>query len=275
MSPRAPAPARRDARAFTLIELIGVLAIIAIMASIIAPNMLRSLDRAAVRAEDETLARLGEQIQLHLRDQRTLPTEANWTTAIATYSDLAAIDIQRNRRLNNRLLVLDTSATPNPRALLLSSMRTGLALPSAATVRANFQTVWQTADDQVASTLNWAGWSAVANSGDYLVVERINFRPIYLEDLQTYTVTLNNTSGSGGGSTPTPVTASYRVVYASGATAATVNLASGASASVTGLRKGDRLDLYAASGGSTLNYTYMVSTTGRTIDFSGTQWAPR
>lgn len=280
MSTRSTVSARRG---FTLIEVIGVIAIIAIVASIIAPNALRSLDRAAVRAEGETVARLGEQFELYLRNRGTLPPAATWTSAIATYSDLADIDIQRNRRFNNRLLVYDTSSSPSPRALLLSSMRAGLNLPTAASVSANFQTIWQTADEQIPATLNWAGWSAVANSGDYLVVERMNFVPIYLEDLQTYTLTLNNTSGSastgngnsGGSGGSSAVTASYRIVYANGTTAATVNLAAGASATLAGLHEGDRIDLYAASGGNNLNYSYVVSTSGRTIDFIGTQWTPQ
>jgi hypothetical protein len=195
-------------------------------------------------------------------------------------------------------------------------MRAGLALPSAATVGASFQTIWQTADELVPSTLNWPGWAAVANSGDYLVIERMNFRPIYLEELQTFTVTLNNTSGAGTGSSgngnsngnngnsgggnngngngntgnngngngnsngnagggSTPVTGSYRIAYATGTTAAAVNLAAGASVTLTGLRAGDRVDLYAASGASNLNYSYVVSTSGRTIDFDGSQWTPR
>lgn len=305
MKPRRSTFARRRAasRAFTLIELIGVLAIIAIMASVLAPNMLRSLDRAAVRAEYETARQLGSQVELHLRDRGALPAAGTWTADIAAYSDLAAIDIQRNKRLNNRLLVYDTSSTPFPRALLLSSMRAGLNLPNAATVSANFQTIWQTADEAVPSTLNWAGWNAVANSGDYLVIERMNFRPIYLEELQTFTVTLNNTSGSGGngngnngnsgngnngngngnsgnngngnsGTGNPATTASYRIVYANGTNAAAANLAAGASITLTGLHAGDRIDLYAASGGTNLNYSYVVSSTGRTIDFDGTQWMP-
>jgi prepilin-type N-terminal cleavage/methylation domain-containing protein len=270
MGARTPASVRRARRAFSLIELIGVLAIIAIIASVLTPNVLRSIERAAVRAEDEMAARLGDQIQLYLRDQRTLPPVATWTAALAAYSDLAAIDIQRNSRLNNRLLVYDTTSTPNPRALLLSSMRAGLNLPSAASVSANFQTIWQTADDLVPSTLNWAGWAGVANSGEYLVVERMNFRPIYLEELQTHTLTLNNTSSGA-----TAKTASYRISYANGTTGAAVNLAAGTSATLAGLREADRVDLYAAASAGTLNYSYVVSARGRTIDFNGTQWTPQ
>ena len=59
---------------FTLIELIGVLAIMTILAGVIAPNALQSIERAAIRAEHQTLANLGEQVELYLRDQGALPT---------------------------------------------------------------------------------------------------------------------------------------------------------------------------------------------------------
>jgi len=255
-------------RGFTLIELIGVLAIIAIMASMLAPNMLRSIDRAAVRAEGETLARLGDQFERYVRERvrldpatpaTWLPTQANWATAVATYSDLATTDLTANKRRINRVFAYDTSSSPAPRALILSSMRTGLNLPSAATVSSNFQTIWQTPDDLVPSTLNWAGWSAVANSGDHLVIERINLQLAYVEEGRTFTVALNNTTASA---------ASYR---RNGGSA--VALPTPGSITLTQQRSGDRIDLYIGSA-TAPNYSHVVGSQGGTLVFDGTQWRP-
>ena len=54
----------RGAAGFTLIEMIGVLAIMAVLASVLVPNVLHTLDRAALSAEATTLANLGEQTKL-------------------------------------------------------------------------------------------------------------------------------------------------------------------------------------------------------------------
>ena len=54
-----------------------------------------------------------------------------------------------------------------------------------------------------------------------------------------------------------------------------VNLAAGVStAPALSLRPKDRLNLYRAAGGVTLDYSYVVSTTGKTFDFT-TLWTPQ
>ena len=54
-------------RGFTLIELIGMCVIMTILAGVIAPNAMKSIERAAIRAEDQTLTNLGGQVELYLR----------------------------------------------------------------------------------------------------------------------------------------------------------------------------------------------------------------
>jgi type II secretory pathway pseudopilin PulG len=170
--------------AFTLIEMIGVLAIMAILASVLVPNVLRSMDRAAIRAEAETLKALGEQTKQYLRANGTAPTAANWTTTIGTFADIAPIDIATNKRAMARVYLLEPTIAPATaqRAMILSSMRIGLALPTATNIAtaAQFQRLWQTADNAVPSSASWGGWNAwtaVANSGEYLLIERINLQP--------------------------------------------------------------------------------------------------
>lgn len=275
MTPTRHASVRAARRGFTLIELIGVLAIIAIIASVLAPNMVRSLDRAAVRAEDETLARLGEQLVLHLRDKRAVPSEATWGVDLAAYSDIAVVDIRTNKRANPRLLVYETATNPE-RALILSSMRPGRTIPATAgATRPSFQTIWDNKDEEVPFLLNWGGWrrqfdannNVIWTDGDYLVVERVNLRPILRDELQPRTISLNNTSSG---------TAARRVSYRlNGAGLGTIN--AGESRDLPGMVVGDRLDLFGDDAGVSLNYTYIVGAGGRirTIDFDGTQWTPR
>ncbi len=58
---------------FTLVEMIGVLAIIAILASFIAPNVLNQLRSARRDAEDHQLANIAQGIELFIRQNRSFP----------------------------------------------------------------------------------------------------------------------------------------------------------------------------------------------------------
>lgn len=260
----------RASSGFTMIEMIGVLAVIAILAGAIAPNALRSLDRAAVTAEVQTLHTLGEQVKNYLRAQGVAPTPANWTTAVGSYADMSPLDIATNKRQIARVYLTDPATVPTQRVIILSSMRAGLALPTSANINnaVRFQDIWQTADRSVPTGLSWGGWaawSAVANSGDFLVIERVNLAPVYSADLQSLTLTLNNRGGA---------TASYNVVLADGTSQLPVNIPAGGTAILNNRRAKERFNLYRASNGVTLDYSYVLSTTGKTFDFNGTNWIP-
>jgi prepilin-type N-terminal cleavage/methylation domain-containing protein len=265
-----PAPrVERAAAGFTLIEMIGVLAIMTVLASVMTPNLLHSIERTAVRAEADNLRALGEEMKLYLRDNAAMPSTAvpptvpNWTTQLATYSSLSSADILTNRRQMARLYVTDPVAA-NQRALLISSMRTGVALPTYGNVSTNFTAVWNTADGAVPVTAGWGAWNA--GNIEYLVIERVSLAAVYRTDLQTFNVTLNNHGA---------VTTSYQVTQANGTVLPSVNLAAGAStAPALTLRPKDRLALYRAAGAVTLDYSYVVSTTGKTFDFT-TTWTPQ
>jgi prepilin-type N-terminal cleavage/methylation domain-containing protein len=265
-----PQRPRRVSAGFSLIEVIGVLAIMAIMASVLVPSAIKSVQEAAISAESQTLSNLGTELTLYLRDQGAVPTSANWTTALAGYANLSPSNLAVNSRQVARVYVTDPSTNPTQRVLLLSSMRANLALPTAANIgtAASFQQIWQTADGSVPPTTSWAGWrawAAVANSGEYLIIERVNLLPIYDTDLASYTLTLNNHSSA---------TASYNLVLANGTVLAAVNVAAGKTVSLANEIPRVMITLYSAAGGLSPNYTYVISTSGKTFDFDGTNWTP-
>ena len=271
MSPRPSPPRLGAAVGFTLIELIGVMAIIAILASVLAPNALRAIDRAAVTAEVTTLQNLGDQVKLCLRAQGTLPTPANWTVAVGGFADLSPADIATNRRQMARVYLTDPATNPSQRAIILSSMRQGLTLPTAANINTavRFQDIWATVDGAQPTAVSWGGlaaWGAVANSNDYLLIERINLSPVYNSDLQNLTLTLNNKAAG---------TASYNLVLADGTVQAAVNVAAGGTAILANRHPRERCNLYRAAGGVTLDYSYVLSATGKTFDFNGANWIPQ
>jgi len=256
---------------FTLIEMIGVLAVMAILASVVTPNALRSLDHAAITAEVQTLSHLGEQTKNYLRDQGVAPTPANWTTTIGGYADISPIDIATNKRQIARVFLTDPATVPTQRVIILSSMRAGLSLPTSANINTavRFQDIWQTADRSVPTAISWGGWAAwnaVANSGDFLVIERVNLTPVYSTDLQNLTLTLNNRGAA---------TASYNIVLANGTVQAAVNILAGGTAVLSNRHAKERFNLYRASGGVALDYSYVLSTTGKTFDFNGVNWIPQ
>lgn len=271
--------------AFSLIEMIGVMAIMAILAAVITPNLLHSIERTAVKAEADNLHALGGEIALYLRDNTVMPTTTvppalpNWTSQLATYSSLSAADILTNKRQMNRLYVPDP-VVANQRALLLSSMRTGINLPTTAQVSGNFQTIWNTADGQVPVAAGWGAWGAgpapALDNVEYLVIERVNLAAVYRTDLQALTITLNNKTPIAA-APPAPAVpatnASYRITLANGTVQAVQPVNATVTATLNNMHARDRIDLYRAAG--ILDSSYVLSTNSKSFDFNGTNWIPQ
>ncbi len=265
-SPRRPASRLRQRRAFTLLEMIGVLAILGVLATLMAPNAIKSIDRAAAKAEANLLAGLADSLAAYLVENEALPTVGTWPAALADYAQTSAAGLATNKRQGPRVLVYDPAAAPAERAVFLSSMRSGLALPTAANINtaARFQDIWDTPDGELptaASWNGWAAWAAVEDSGDYLLVQRVNLKSIYLDELKTCSVALNNT---------TTLATSYRVRDRAGAQIAAAALAAGASITLDNLAKGDRVLVYATAGYSPLVYSYIAQ--GDDISFDLSDW---
>ena len=254
---KRPAPVRssRATAAFSLIEMIGVLAIMAIMASVLVPNVLRSMDRAAVRAEAETLKALGEQVRQYAKINGAPPALGTWHTDLGTLADIAAVDIFTNRRGNQRRYVLD-AGSPSPRLMIISSMRNGLQIP--AITAAQFQTVWHTADHTVPA--GWAAWTAVAGSGEQLLIERVNLQGIYLSNPALVTLTFNTTEATAAGR------------YSFRPPGATADSGPYPIVPSRTFAPGTILTLYS---NGTPNYTYAVGTVARTFDLKGSSWIPQ
>lgn len=94
-------------RGFTLIEIIGVLAIISILASAITPNIIHEIKRATMEAEDRSLDTFTDALKRSIGDNRLIPgtTSGSWDGAIAPYLDIPANTVLINRAANARRLV--------------------------------------------------------------------------------------------------------------------------------------------------------------------------
>jgi prepilin-type N-terminal cleavage/methylation domain-containing protein len=174
-------------RGFTLVELIGVLSIIAIMASVITPSIFKDIKRARQDKESLSLAALSSELERSIYANKRIPsrTLTDWTGAIAAESALAPDKVERNEKDFLRGYYVDPrffttsdvafpgytqttgvgSAPVSPRIMLVSLM-TGNA-PAAPSTSAGFDAIW----DQSAS--------ATLIEGPDVKIARLNLRTAF------------------------------------------------------------------------------------------------
>ncbi|MCD6340105.1 MAG: type II secretion system protein [Verrucomicrobia bacterium] len=183
---------RERDRAFTLIEMIGVLALVAILAGLLAPNIISRIQEARRDAERQTLQTLADNFRTAIRKERQVPAAANWVALVAGFSDLAPVDIATNRVGNARAFLVDPDIVIGPAAspglpyvqgadgsqqpqharfMIVSS--TWRALPSEGL--ANFDALWDRSYGNLPS--NWP--SSWEGRGRDLHVIRINVEPLF------------------------------------------------------------------------------------------------
>jgi prepilin-type N-terminal cleavage/methylation domain-containing protein len=97
-----------EEKGFTLIELIGVLAIMAILASAIAPNLAKEISRSMAEAEDNSLSTLSEALTRSVVDLHSICGTAagQWNNTIAPYCNLPSQQILQNRGTGTRQLLV-------------------------------------------------------------------------------------------------------------------------------------------------------------------------
>lgn len=187
-------------KGFTLIELIGVMAIIAILAAAIAPSIIRDIDRAVGDVEQAQLATLAKELTLYIRTNKIIPSATTWTTALASVSSIPLAEITQNDRLTNRGYYVDpqffstsdvlfsqyiqtnglTNKPNSPRVIIASNLKG--TLPANLSTSADFNAVW-----------NQTSGAAITESPD-IKVQRVNLKGMFHRVLFTN----NNTSSFPG-----------------------------------------------------------------------------
>ncbi len=237
---REPRPARTFAiicdalhkkpleKAFTLIELIGVLAVLAILAAIIVPNLLHQLDVAVSQQEVATLQGYGSALQSSICRNFYIPGQNDWASSIAAEYGTGTYEVATNSRGQPRVFLIDSNFTigangqglpytqsnypygsqvtssnmvippVSPRLMILSTI--GKPLPTTYTA-ADFTNIWNTADGTPPT--NATGFSSwTANDAYDLKVQRINLSPLFVKlALSTYASTTNGQYAIINGST--------------------------------------------------------------------------
>jgi type II secretory pathway pseudopilin PulG len=181
--------------------MIGVLAIIAIVAAILTPNLARRISRAQGEKEDQVLGVLAEGLIRAARANQSIPGQNTWVTNIAAQTGLPVAEVLYVNpafTANSRVYLIHPSFTPtnaagsdplwtqtsagatsvtNAKVMILSVHKPGLALPVSsgrASSVAAFDAIWNWNFDP-ATRAPPAGWPATwTGNGEYLHVQRIN-----------------------------------------------------------------------------------------------------
>jgi type II secretory pathway pseudopilin PulG len=189
-------PARR---AFTLVQVIGTLAIIALLSLALAPVVIRRIDQAARDRDKAEMGGLATALQSAILRTGQVPGSSTLVSVVATEMAVSSNQVALNSRKVARSFLIDTnlwigstngqlpytqSVTPNGtgtnisgvdlpgrnlRLMFLSSL--GPALPSSV----DFNGVWNTLDGSVP-----AGWPASwSGKGLDLRIQRVDLTPLF------------------------------------------------------------------------------------------------
>ncbi len=148
-------------------ELIGVMAIIAILASVMAPGLTDAIDKAYGEEEVGSLEVFGSALERHILNTGEIPSmdTSDWAPAIASLTDVPVDKVEFNSRGYKRQLYIDPrfftasdtkftgytqdaglAGAPNsPRMMLISSLDGNL--PKAPKTGASFAAIWDQTDE--------------------------------------------------------------------------------------------------------------------------------
>lgn len=212
---------RNFARAFTLLEMVAVLAIIGILAAALAPGILRHIQQAAITKERTDLTAFADALTSVAPQQRTLPGPANLASFIGNAANKGAGTVSITPRGYARVFLTDpalrlagagllytqtTNGTSEPvsaRVMILASLSGDLPLSSGTPSAAVFEEIWQTPEGQKPSS-----WTTYRGAGEDLLIQRIHLRPLFYRLVLVNNDTNNTARFSIDGGSPRAIPAS-------------------------------------------------------------------
>ncbi|HEY5912569.1 MAG TPA: hypothetical protein VJA21_18355 [Verrucomicrobiae bacterium] len=231
------APTLRRTDAFSLVELIGVLAVIAVLLAILIPSGIRTLDRIAAEKEVATLKTLGDRFQKAILRQRMIPAQPSWASFIAAEAGMSSNSVSVNPRYKTRAFIADPGGwlgthlpftnAPNgsatypatARVMFVSSLGAELPDLESGMNAAEFQKLWDAPDGTVPdSSSSPLVWKLFEGDPQDVKVQRINLGPLFHNlVLSTYTAATNGQFRIDGSALTNAATgAGYSAYYLDG-----------------------------------------------------------
>ncbi len=190
--------ARAGNRGFSLLEIIGVLTIMSLLAVALLPSMIKVMDREARSSEARNVERLGDGLAQYILRTHNIPAPGLMSARIAEQLGVRTDDVTKNGRGMRRVILVDPGVTgkfPTPASsdyiynqgilgntttdfdtnvlgvVIVSSI--GTALPDAlvtgyASSTEAFRAYWNASEGQIPQGLSWNG------DGSDLCIQRVN-----------------------------------------------------------------------------------------------------
>lgn len=90
---------------FSLIEIIGVMAIIAILLTAAVPNVMNLIKNERYDAEEVTVDEVGAALQAYIENRHIIPDSAGWADSLAPYIDLSSSQLRSTVNGSRRLII--------------------------------------------------------------------------------------------------------------------------------------------------------------------------
>jgi prepilin-type N-terminal cleavage/methylation domain-containing protein len=197
-------PTRRPGRrgGFSLIEVLGVVTILAILAVLLVPSVVQETDQATLNQEIANLNSFSNALVQSILQTQTIPTTTGMAGAMASNLPLPLIEITNNSRNFARSFLVDPNmllngltkaalpyvqttngANPPPfnnaRLLIVSTLGTANPPnPTGPVSPTTFSNLWSTPAYTKPTDPTWKAWNG---NGRDVVIQRINLQPLFLQ----------------------------------------------------------------------------------------------
>src|SRR5436190_16060453 len=102
---------------FTVIELIGVLTILALLAAAVIPSVIRRIDQAARTRETSDLSAIADAYTRYILRDKIVPDLTTWASSVANYMSLPVSAITNTPRGYARAFLIDPDLRINGNSL--------------------------------------------------------------------------------------------------------------------------------------------------------------